>query len=51
MEQLGTPVCVSAYEAVSGQPRVFKTAHAPDLYWGHKQPVWKVAAATAAAPT
>jgi uncharacterized protein len=51
MRDLRTPVCVSAYEVVSGQPRVFKTAHAPDLYWGHEQPVWKVAAATSAAPT
>lgn len=51
MEELGTPVCIAAYEAVSGQPRVFKTAHATDLYWGYEQPVWKVAAATAAAPT
>ncbi len=51
MRELGTPVCVSAYELVTGQPRVFKTAHSPDLYWGHEQAVWKVAAATSAAPT
>jgi uncharacterized protein len=51
MRELGTPTCVSAYEAVSGQPRVFKTAHADDLYWGHDQVVWKVAAATSAAPS
>lgn len=51
MRDLGIAACVSAYEAVSGQPRVFKTKHAPDLYWGHDQLVWKVAAATSAAPT
>lgn len=51
MRELDVPVCISAYEAVSGQTRVFKTAHAEDLYWGHDQPVWKVAAATSAAPT
>jgi hypothetical protein len=51
MRDLTTPTCISAYEAVSGQPRIFKTAHAPDLYWGHDQLVWKVAAATSAAPT
>jgi predicted acylesterase/phospholipase RssA len=51
MRELTIPTCISAYEAVSGQPRVFKTAHAPDLYWGHEQQVWKVAAATSAAPT
>jgi hypothetical protein len=51
MRELVTPACISAYEAVSGQPRVFKTAHAEDLYWGHDQLVWKVAAATSAAPT
>jgi hypothetical protein len=51
MRDLPIPTCVPAYEAVSGQTRVFKTKHAPDLYWGHEQFVWKVAAATAAAPT
>lgn len=51
MRELTTPTCISSYEAVSGQPRIFKTAHAPDLYWGHDQLVWKVAAATSAAPT
>jgi predicted acylesterase/phospholipase RssA len=51
MRDLKVPTCISAYEAVSGQTRVFKTAHAADLYWGHDQLVWKVAAATSAAPT
>ena len=51
MRDLKTPTCITAYEVVSGQTRVFKTAHAPDLYWGHDQLVWKVAAATSAAPT
>jgi patatin-like phospholipase/acyl hydrolase len=51
MRELDIPVCISAYEVVSGQTRVFKTAHASDLYWGHDQLVWKVAAATTAAPT
>ena len=35
---------------MSGQPRVFKTAHADDDR-GHDQAVWKVAAATSAAPS
>jgi uncharacterized protein len=51
MRDLSVSTCISAYEAISGQPRVFKTAHAPDLYWGHDQLVWRVAAATSAAPT
>ncbi len=51
MRDLTTPACVSAYEAVSGQPRVFKSDHAEGLYWGHDQLVWKVAAATSAAPS
>ena len=51
MRDLKTPTCISSYEAVSGQTRVFKTAHAADLYWGADQLVWKVAAATSAAPT
>lgn len=51
MRGLNTPACISSYEAVSGQTRVFKTAHAADLYWGSEQLVWKVAAATSAAPT
>jgi patatin-like phospholipase/acyl hydrolase len=51
MRDLNVATCVSAYEAVSGQTRVFKTAHADDLYWGGDQLVWKVAAATSAAPT
>jgi uncharacterized protein len=51
MRDLDVPTCVSAYEAVSGQTRVFKTQHAADLYWGGDQLVWKVAAATSAAPT
>jgi predicted acylesterase/phospholipase RssA len=51
MRDLPTATCISAYEAVSGQPRVFKTDHAEGLYWGHEQLVWKVAAATSAAPS
>jgi predicted acylesterase/phospholipase RssA len=51
MRDLSTAACISAYEAVSGQPRVFKTDHAEGLYWGHDQLVWKVAAATSAAPS
>jgi hypothetical protein len=51
MRDLSVPTCISAYEAVSGQTRVFKTFHAEDLYWGHEQLVWRVAAATSAAPT
>ena len=51
MRDLRTPTCISAYEAVSGQTRVFKTQHSDELYWGSDQLVWKVAAATSAAPT
>ena len=51
MRDLKIPTCVSAYEAVSGQTRVFKTQHSDDLYWGGDQLVWKVAAATSAAPS
>jgi uncharacterized protein len=51
MRDLDTPTCISAYEAISGKPRVFKTEHADDLYWGQDQLVWKVAAATSAAPS
>src|SRR5689334_4420689 len=32
MRDLPIPTCIPAYEAVSGQTRVFKTKHAPDLF-------------------
>jgi patatin-like phospholipase/acyl hydrolase len=51
MEDLALPTCITAYEALNGKPRVYKTKHHDGLYWGHEQLVWKVAAATSAAPT
>jgi patatin-like phospholipase/acyl hydrolase len=51
MDDLILPTCITAYEALNGKPRVYKTKHHPGLYWGHEQLVWKVAAATSAAPT
>jgi uncharacterized protein len=51
LNELDRPVCVAAHELVSGVTRVFKTDHASGLVAGQRWPVWKVAAATAAAPT
>jgi predicted acylesterase/phospholipase RssA len=50
MNDLAVPVCIPSYELRSAQPRVIKTDHGPDLHWGGDQLVWKVAAASAAAP-
>ncbi|WP_185934802.1 CBASS cGAMP-activated phospholipase [Mycolicibacterium hodleri] len=51
MNDLHTPVCVTAYELVSGTNRVWKDDHSTELRGGGDLPVWKVAAATSAAPT
>lgn len=44
-------LCITSYETVEGIPRVIKTDHAETLHWGGDQLMWKVAAATSAAPT
>lgn len=49
--ELLAPVCVPSHELVDGHPRVFKDDHHHTLHWGGHQPVWKVAMASAAAPT
>ncbi|MCA2247653.1 MULTISPECIES: CBASS cGAMP-activated phospholipase [Mycobacterium avium complex (MAC)] len=51
MNDLTKPVCISAYELVHGTTRVWKDDHHQDLSFGGEQLVWKVAAATSAAPT
>jgi predicted acylesterase/phospholipase RssA len=51
MNDLQKHVCVTAHELVAGTTRVWKDDHAPGLDRGGAQLVWKVAAATAAAPT
>lgn len=50
LNDLDVPVCIPSYELVEGTPRVFKNDHHPDLHWGGRLPVWKVAAASSAAP-
>jgi uncharacterized protein len=51
MNDLGRHVCITAHELVSGTTRVWKDDHSSELRWGGEQLVWKVAAATSAAPT
>jgi patatin-like phospholipase/acyl hydrolase len=51
MNELTKPVCITAYELVRGTTRVWKDDHHQDLSFGGDQLVWKVAAATSAAPT
>lgn len=51
LADLQVPVCIPSYELVQGHPRVFKDNHHPNLHWGGSLPVWKVAMASAAAPT
>ena len=51
MNDLSKPVCITAYELVTGTTRVWKDDHSPELRRGGDQLVWKVAAATSAAPT
>src|SRR5207248_935880 len=50
LKDLKVPVCVPSHELVEGFPRVFKDDHHPDLHWGGNLPIWKVAAASSAAP-
>lgn len=51
MNDLSKAVCITAHELVRGTTRVWKDDHAPELRAGGDQLVWKVAAATSAAPT
>jgi uncharacterized protein len=51
LNDLSTPVCIIAHELVAGTTRVSKDDHHHELTGGGDQLVWKVAAATAAAPT
>jgi patatin-like phospholipase/acyl hydrolase len=48
---LDTAVAITAHELIAGTTRVWKDDHHPTLREGGDQLVWKVAAATAAAPT
>jgi len=51
MNDLRKAVCITAHELVSGTTRVWKDDHSPELRVGGNMLVWKVAAATSAAPT
>jgi patatin-like phospholipase/acyl hydrolase len=51
LNDLSTPVCITAHELVAGTTRVWKDDHHHELSGGGDLLVWKVAAATAAAPT
>jgi uncharacterized protein len=51
LNDLGRSVCITAHELVRGTTRVLKDDHSRELHWGGDLPVWKVAAATSAAPT
>lgn len=51
MNDLSKAVCITAHELVTGTTRVWKDDHSPELRSGGEQLVWKVAAATSAAPT
>jgi patatin-like phospholipase/acyl hydrolase len=51
MNDLNKAVCITAHELVSGTTRVWKDDHSPELRVGGDLLVWKVAAATSAAPT
>jgi patatin-like phospholipase/acyl hydrolase len=51
LNDLQTPVCITAHELVAGTTRVWKDDHHEELSDGGGLPVWKVAAATSAAPT
>jgi patatin-like phospholipase/acyl hydrolase len=50
LNDLKVPVAIASYELVQGIPRVFKDDHHANLHWGGGLPVWKVAAASSAAP-
>jgi uncharacterized protein len=51
LNDLSKAVCITAHELVRGTTRVWKDDHSPELRSGGDQLVWKVAAATSAAPT
>lgn len=50
MNDLKKAVCITAHEMIEGTTRVWKDDHASRLWAGGEQLVWKVAAATSAAP-
>lgn len=50
LNELRVPVAIPSYELVQGNPRVFKDDHHPGLHWGGGLLIWKVAAASSAAP-
>lgn len=50
LNDLKVPVCITSYEMVEGYTRVFKDNHHQSLHWGGDQLIWKVAAASSAAP-
>jgi uncharacterized protein len=49
--QASTRLVIPAVNAISGQPKVFKTSHLPHLFTDHNYKVVDVLLATAAAPT
>jgi patatin-like phospholipase/acyl hydrolase len=51
LNDLTRAVCITAHELVAGTTRVWKDDHHQRLTGGGEQLVWKVAAATSAAPT
>jgi patatin-like phospholipase/acyl hydrolase len=51
LNDLEKSVCITAHELVRGTTRVLKDDHSSELRWGGDLPVWKVAAASSAAPT
>jgi patatin-like phospholipase/acyl hydrolase len=51
LNDLSHAVCITAHELVAGTTRVWKDDHHAQLTGGGDQLVWKVAAATSAAPT
>jgi patatin-like phospholipase/acyl hydrolase len=51
LNDLSTAACTTAHERIAGATRVWKDDHHPQLTGGGDQLVWKVAAATSAAPT
>lgn len=50
LNDLKVPVAIPSYELVQGIPRVFKDDHHRHLHWGGGLHIWKVAAASSAAP-
>lgn len=51
MNDLYGHVAIPSYDLVDGCPRVYKDDHHPGLHAGGNQLIWKVAAASSAAPT